>query len=457
MAISPDNSPKVSEDSLRFLQERKCLLLENNNTTRSAQKKILMNLGFDHKNILYADNYNTALKVIESDIVSVVIADLEFFAGSSFSKVTELYEKHLSTMTNRLETAFILVAEKGHHELPIILLENEIDQVVYLPFSGENFETSVRKVLEQKVNPSLETKLYCKAQTAYWQKKHDLANDLINELFGVNENFYEAHCLMGDLVLQMTNDPLEACFYYEEALHLKSDYYPAIKKLAELYYDLKNYERAYSYYLNLMENFPFFAPRLPRFIRLAILTHHYEDILHFSLMFKSAKLFLPAESLRAIAAGLTICGKQLLLKKEDTTNLQALEALRLASKLAEGKKEIIHNIVHSLVAHGYADEALKMLDEAENASLPEEDLLLMQLEAINVASPDPLPVLQLGHSIIMKNIRTVALYKIMIERSIEAKRTSNAVEILVQEAKKFFPDQEESWNRFSAIELNCAL
>lgn len=140
------------------------------------------------------------------------------------------------------------------------------------------------------------------------------------------------------------------------------------------------------------------------------------------------------------------------MKKEDTTNSQALEALRLASKLAEGKKEIIHNIVHSLVAHGYADEALKMLDEAENASLPEEDLLLMQLEAINVASPDPLPVLQLGHSIIMKNIRTVALYKIMIERSIEAKRTSNAVEILVQEAKKFFPEQEDSWNRFSLVD-----
>ncbi len=84
MAISPDNSPKVSEDILRFLQERKCLLLENNNTTRSAQKKILMNLGFDHKNILYADNYNTALKVIESDIVSVVIADLEFLVQSIF-------------------------------------------------------------------------------------------------------------------------------------------------------------------------------------------------------------------------------------------------------------------------------------------------------------------------------------------------------------------------------------
>ena len=408
--------------------------------------------GFDHKNIVYADNFANALQVIEELGIHVVVANLDFFGTNALDKVSSLQYKLSSVFPNRLESVFILVGEKGHHELANILLENSIDQVVYLPFSGENFETSLKSAFIEKINPTQEKKLYFEAQFAYSQKNDELALKLVNDTLAVNERSYEANCLLGDLVLRVNNDLLEACFYYEEALKLKSDYYPALKKLAELYYELKNYDRSYGYYLNLMENFPFLPARLPRFIRLAILTQHYEDILHFSLMFKSAKLFLPSESLKAIAAGLTICGKQLFLKTNDNSNSQALEALRLASKLAEGKKEIVQKIIQALVQHGHAEEALRILEEGENPNLPEEDYLLLQLEAMNMASNDPLPVLQLGRTIITKNIRTVAVYKIMIERSIEAKRTSNAVEILIQEAKRFFPEQEESWDRFSAVD-----
>ena len=43
--MSNDNLSKVDSDVLSFLKDKKCLLLEPLNSTRSAQKKILMNLG----------------------------------------------------------------------------------------------------------------------------------------------------------------------------------------------------------------------------------------------------------------------------------------------------------------------------------------------------------------------------------------------------------------------------
>ena len=345
-----------------------------------------------------------------------------------------------------MHSGFSLIADKENIENNNFVLENEIDFVIHQPFTSEAIETTLRSALLSKVAPSPYLCALHEGKEYFSKGNFDKARQLFDHALTLDSAPHLVLTFLGELAFALKNYD-EARLSFETSLIIHKESYRALKGLADSCYELKDYHEAYRLQKQLVEQFPFNSNRIPRLTRLAVLTRKYEEIYRYGKMFIAMKGKISCENSVSVAAGLVISGKKLITQSSSELQTQGVDALYLSSKLACGKKTILESIVQTFIEAGKAAEALKLLDEYSDESVNTEDLLLLQFEAMNKASADPMPVLELGNNLMTKKIRTKKVYKIMIERSLQAKRAQNAIEILIQNARKDFPDCD-CWDDF---------
>lgn len=440
--MASENGAKNNLELQKFIHEKKFLLVDSSPITRNTFKKILLSFGADHKLIFVAENLKLAEKILEDEKPEFISLNIE----GTPKNLESFYKRHYELFPNRLRSGFCLIADKENIEMNNFVLENEIDFVIHQPFTSETVETTLKSALLSKVAPGPYLCALHEGKEYFARGSFDKARQLFDHALTLDSAPHLVLTLLGELAFALKNYD-EARLSFETSLIINKESYRALKGLADSCYELKDYNEAYRFQNQLVEQFPFNSNRIPRLTRLAVLTKKYDEIYHYGKMFVAMKGKIPCENLVSVAAGLVISGKKLITQNSSELQTQGIDALYLSSKLACGKKAILESIVQTFIEVGKAKEALKLLDEYSDESVNTEDLLLLQFEAMNEASADPMPVLELGNNLMTKKIRTKKVYKVMIERSLQAKRAQNAIEILIQNARKDFPDCD-CWDHF---------
>lgn len=118
----------------------KVLVVDDFATMRRIVKNILTQLGF--KNIVEADDGTTAVDVLKSQKVDLIISDW------NMPKMTGLdLLKHVRADADIAATPFIMVTAEAQQDNIILAVKAKVSQYIVKPFTAETLGEKINKVL----------------------------------------------------------------------------------------------------------------------------------------------------------------------------------------------------------------------------------------------------------------------------------------------------------------------
>ena len=117
----------------------KILVVDDFATMRRIIKNILTQLGF--KNIIEADDGTTALNVLKSEKISLIISDWNMpkMTGLDLLKAVRAD----ASMTN---TPFIMVTAEAQQDNIILAVKAKVSQYIVKPFTAETLSEKLNKI-----------------------------------------------------------------------------------------------------------------------------------------------------------------------------------------------------------------------------------------------------------------------------------------------------------------------
>ena len=118
----------------------KVLVVDDFATMRRILKNILVQLGF--KNIVEADDGTTAVDVLKSQKIDLIISDW------NMPKMTGLdLLKHVRADADIGDTPFIMVTAEAQQDNIILAVKAKVSQYIVKPFTAETLGEKINKVL----------------------------------------------------------------------------------------------------------------------------------------------------------------------------------------------------------------------------------------------------------------------------------------------------------------------
>jgi len=117
----------------------KVLVVDDFATMRRIVKNILTQLGF--KNIVEADDGTTAVDVLKSEKVDMIISDW------NMPKMTGLeLLKHVRADAGMADTPFIMVTAEAQQDNIILAVKAKVSQYIVKPFTAETLGEKIDKI-----------------------------------------------------------------------------------------------------------------------------------------------------------------------------------------------------------------------------------------------------------------------------------------------------------------------
>ena len=117
----------------------KVLVVDDFATMRRIVKNILTQLGF--KNIVEADDGSTAVDVLKSEKVDMIISDW------NMPKMTGLeLLKHVRGTPELADTPFIMVTAEAQQDNIILAVKAKVSQYIVKPFTAETLGEKIDKI-----------------------------------------------------------------------------------------------------------------------------------------------------------------------------------------------------------------------------------------------------------------------------------------------------------------------
>ena len=117
----------------------KVLVVDDFATMRRIVKNILTQLGF--KNIIEADDGTTALDVLKSEKINLIISDW------NMPKMTGLdLLKAVRADASMAETPFIMVTAEAQQDNIILAVKAKVSQYIVKPFTAETLSEKLEKI-----------------------------------------------------------------------------------------------------------------------------------------------------------------------------------------------------------------------------------------------------------------------------------------------------------------------
>lgn len=318
-----------------------CLVVDDEATMRATIANMLGRLGF--KNIISADNGKSALDIIKTSKVDLIIADInmpEMTGVELFKTVRE---------DSRLDHInFIFVTAEARKETVARAAEGGASEYLIKPFIMGALEDKIAKVLRKKFNPSsvethlksfsrhLESRDFLNAKSEL-TKAAELTPDNPTILF----NF-------GQLALAR-GDSQGALAHFKEAIDRKPLFVKAYNAVGEVYESLGDIESAIRYYEQAHAISPSNADRL---ISLSKLYYKTGDAAKAETMLEEAH----ADVRDDVSTSGHLLG-ELYLSKNDTE--KALEVLAKSHEMNPADTSIMMSLAEAYRRAGRPPEALE--------------------------------------------------------------------------------------------------
>lgn len=425
-----DPKDKKNKAILDYFENKTWLIVHSSSLVRNSIRKAISQLGTKSANFSDAANIEDAHKAIDQKKPNYIVANKTIQDVSTIP----LFDVHMKIMPNRLNGGFFIITEEASQSEIGWALEYEMDGIIALPLNGTNMFQTFIKAAQKKIPYTTYMQKVEEGREKYLLADQEAAMDCFQMALGMDKIPFEAHAFIGQIYCEQKKYP-EAIAAYEQSVAHNNKYFKSLKKLSELYYQEKDYKKAYSTNLLMAQTYPTSAERIPELIRLSIINKKYEDIANYYKLFQTITSPSP-QMQNYLAAGLAVLGKYFA-STNDTS--KGVEALKSAFKFSNGKYEILKSITQSFQDLKKSEILLDLFDKTDLETWPKEAQALY-FQTLHFTSDDDAKVIQLGEKLLKAHVVDAIIYRGLIERSIKMKREVRYIENMVLEANRTFPE-----------------
>jgi tetratricopeptide (TPR) repeat protein len=427
-----DPQDKKNKPVLDYFENKTWLIVDSSSSTRTSIKKSIAQIGAKMSNIIDADNLKDAQSIMQNKHPQFVIGFNHLNGGD----LAELYNIHMQSAPNRLQAGFFILAEEETIPEIAVSLDYEMDGIVALPFTGFTIIDTVLSGTKHKINPSPYVSKLEEGRAAIIANNLERASELLTSALELHAHPYEAYFFLGQ-IYNSYNLIERAVIAFEESHFHNADYFRALKHLSVIYFQTKDYKKAYDINFIMAQKYPILPEKIPELIRLSIINKKYEDINNYLKVFKEMKT-ANAETQISLAAGLAVLGKYFVMNNEKQ---KGIEALKTAFKFSNGKFEILNNLIATFEECQRLNVMLELFEAADLSIWPD-NVQGLYFYTLHAVSPDDAQVIAVGEQILRKKVKDAKIYVGLIERSIKMRRKIGNIESLVLEACKYFPERK---------------
>lgn len=421
----------VDSKYLKYFSTMTAAIFEPNSSARSSIRKALSEIGVKRDSVFIAKSPYEIESIINKFKPNIVIT-LDSF--ESFNGL-DLVEKHLEVKPNRLNAAFVVITNYNSAVSVSEIGEHEVDFMLAKPFNQNQLIEKFLNAFNEKLNPTSYLKLLEEAKQLLF----------VNELEGAQEKFLHAikanpkksagYYYLG-IIEKKLGDTSKAIQLLERALVFENHHFKSLIALFELKFEQNKFKEALSYARRVLKDYPINPRRIGQFIRLAVATKSYKDIVYYCELSKEIAFNQTME--KFISAGLAIGAKQLIAEGEND-KLASL-CLEHASRYCLSFPLICLSVVDSWMKLGKIDRADSMLYKLINEEgYKTVDAYILELEVIYRQRDFP-KALILALNLLKNKSYNSKVYELAIKSSIMIKRSPTFVSDLYQDAVARFPE-----------------
>ena len=439
-----DPNDKKNKPILDYFENKSWLVIEVSSSTRNSLKKTISQLGSKLSNMHDADNFTDAQKLIDAEKPHFVIGNKNINGGSTVS----LFDTHLKALPNRMNSGFFVITEENSVAEVALLLEYDMDGIVSVPFTGQTILETLVTGIKHKITPSPYLKKIEEGRGRYLKGDLDSARESFQSALALHKHPYEGHYFLGKINSD-NNLKDEAIVCYEDSIHHNSVFYKSLKNLCTLYYQKNDFTRAYNTNLKMANTYPTSPDRIPKLIRLSIINKKYEDIINYLNIFHSIESPSPEIQIY-LSAGLAVLGKYF-----STCNdvEKGIEALVSAFRFSNGKYEILKSITESFQKFNKLDILFEIFEQTDISSWSVEAQSLY-FHTIHSVSEDDNRIVAIGDKLLKNKVRSILVYRGLVERGIKMKRKAGYIEGVILEGTTNMPECREELEKLLASALS---
>lgn len=428
-----DPADKKNKPVVDFFSTKQVLIIDPNRTNRVSIKKLMTQLGVKLPNLHMSDNFEMAKEIIDQQSPEIIFSNYTVTNKTAI----EILDYHIEKVENRLNTGFFVISENNSPVMATIPLEYDIDGLLTTPFTIDGLQTTVLGSITPKVAPSKYDMAVEEGRLAFYKNNFDHAIEVLSKAKSASKKPISALFLLGE-TFKKRKEMKKAQDNFEEGLTFDSKNYKCLNALYKLFQEQSQFTDAYRIAKTILTDYPLNPSKIPELIRLSIQNADFESILGFASVLNQIENTDP-ELKRNISAGLAICGKFFMTIDKKTEGKKSLED---SAKLSEGKKEIVENILNTLIDNNEVDFAEGVLTKyaGDTFDVKAFDILIFQLDCKR-CSPDD--IFLKAKTLINKGTKDILVYKPLIKAMKEMGKSVEDIEDITFEASREFPEYKE--------------
>lgn len=417
-----------TDEIKQYLNNQIALVVEPSNAFFSIIQSCLTSLGMPFGNVISANNFNDAVKVITNQKPKILIT--EYTIGKQFGLT--LVEKQ-SEIFDSLARISIMVTKESSDNAVAEAAEEQLDAYIVKPFSMADLKTRLLEVIKRKMQPSPYFKIIKEGKDRINDKKIDEAIKCFIEAKKIN------------------NKPTLACYYLGECFMLQKNFEAAKNEFQEgrtynqLHYKCltgefdclmleNNYHAAYELVRIIRQNFPVTSVRLGKFFIAAVYTESFQDLNQLYELYVNLD-YRPPELINLVTLALITAGRFYIRQKNIPTALNYFElAVTVSGRAIEYLEKIIDDLlkVNEVAA---AEKFFKYI-KSDDLGTPRYHQLNFKVGRF-VLLPDQ--ILELGRKLVMEGNSSPEISKVVIKCAVENGKMTLA-ESLIIKAVQAFPE-----------------
>lgn len=418
-----------------YFSRFKSVIYEPNSAIKMALRSVLADIGVPAKDI-YSVNTSSELHQAITDFKPQLLFISDVLDTAQMAMAIK---KHQQILPFRFDTAITCMTNYNSMVTASAMAEFGADLIVAKPFTPQQLKDKLVDYFLTRLNPAPEILTLEKARELIHRQRYSECELMLQQICTMVKPTALALCLLGDS-LRLQNKLDQARQSYEQSLTLDPLNFFALIHSFDLAFDRKDYASALGFARRLLKNYPINPRRIELFIRLAVVTHAYEDLLFYCSLAEVDSLRSEPNVIRDLAAGLAVGAKYLISQDGESRDLTLIrQCLYQAGRLGSDYPKIIQNVIRSDLEIGELVSAEELLQRNSIALQSEPSWRELQM-ILFYRQGDYAKALMNGLNLLKERYYNEEVFRISIKSAVRIDRNPEFIKELYQDALRRYPD-----------------
>lgn len=412
----------------QFFAGQVCLIVEPSKSFLASIQACVKSLNIESLEIVVVSKYEEAKKIIQEKKPKLLITeyDVEGYNGLSLVEMQQAIYSDDARIC-------VVVSKNSNDSVVAEAAEEQVDSFLLKPFSPDDFQKKLKRVIDVKVSPSAYTLKIREGRELILAKEFEQAIVVLKEAKTLNDKPSLACFYLGDS-FRNVNEKQKALKEFEEGRSYQPFHYKCLIGQFEILVENKDYPAAFALIPILMQNFPLTPRRLTQFFIASVFSHHFDFLpacyLHL------LKLDKRSAELTQVATAAFFTGGKWFLQNDEVS-----KAIDLFEKgMVVMAKDIVYlgKVAHELIKTKHPQEAVRFLEHAQPADVgtPDYNRLAFMVERYTMS---PVEYLEKSRKFGLSGDADLESYRLLVKLFAE-NNNSTFAEAMISKAVASYPE-----------------